>query len=375
MTAYIDKAVALGFTHLWDSASGSTWTDEIGSADGTISGCTISTPGSSWPPNATSLLTADGVDDLVRVDHQSSVQPTDEVTICGWMFVDNLDTDEDWAGFITKGDNTYQLRRNFNNDPRVNLSWDVRGGTGGSVNASGDITHSLGTARFVVATYDGAEMRVMVNNDSDTMVTALTASRSGTIGSDSGSDLVFFAQDNSGTLRRYLAGQMALVALAPVGITLAQAQELYDAGFEEASAGVEGSVAQSLPALGQAVTADVAVTAELAQSLPALGQAAVAEVGTAVEGSIAQTLPALGQAATADTAVTGTLTQSLPALGQAATAVSGILGAPVDGPTHVTTTGQPTGLAALGRPTGVTARGNPTTLDPVGAGTNVRSVP
>ena len=239
---YLAKLDQLGFTWALAEVSGSTWLDHFGNHNGTIVGATVQTDPATldtwgFPPNAPAALESDGIDDLVRVDHHADLQPTSEVTVALWVrtFSGGTGDTEDWEGYITKSDSTFQLRRNAGNNLELTLSWDVRGGTGGDVAAGGSFStdYQLNVPRLVVATYDGSQMRVMINDDAGTMATVLTASRSGTIGEDASSDLAVFAQDNQGTLRRFLQARGALPALAPVGVTLVQAQELYDAAFEE----------------------------------------------------------------------------------------------------------------------------------------------
>jgi len=87
---------------------------------------------------------------------------------------------------------------------------------------------TAGTWHHVVATYDGANLRLYV----DKIQVGDTVPRTGDIGTDALSDLVVFAQDNAGEMRRWNDITAAAVSIYPTGLTAAQVGELYDATFE-----------------------------------------------------------------------------------------------------------------------------------------------
>lgn len=86
-----------------------------------------------------------------------------------------------------------------------------------------------------------------------------------------------------------------------------------------------GTVAQTLPALGQAASANLRQSAQAAQTLPPVAQAAAGRAGA--RGAAVQDLPPLSQAAEAGMRLAAEAAQGLPPLNQAAAGRVGARGA------------------------------------------------
>lgn len=247
-SSYLQRKQSLGAVlALWD-VDGSTWTDESGgNHHGTIVG-----PISATPPSGSTIpaaLKGDGIDDFVRVPHHADLQPTAEVSVELWMIAGTIThSSMHYHGWVTKGDQTYQIRQHANFP--LQLSFDIRPDNTHYIRTATDVL-TAGTWHHVVATYDGANLRLYV----DKVQVGDTVPRTGDIGTDALSDLVVFAQDNAGTMRRWNDITAAAVSVYPTGLTAAQVGELYDATFEEPS----GAPALSLVAK-TATTVDLSWT-------------------------------------------------------------------------------------------------------------------
>lgn len=130
---------------------------------------------------------------------------TGSLTIEFWIYPAFDDTS--FAGLVGKGDNAYQIRRN---GVTSGLRFDVRGGTGGSVNV--DSAYELPSLQWthVAAVYDAdlGQMRLYFNGDQDANV----ATRSGTVAVNS-NGLQIGSNFNGLSYRRFFNGILDEVAI------------------------------------------------------------------------------------------------------------------------------------------------------------------
>ena len=238
---YTDKALSLpGVVAAWgqDRAADIWRDDSTNSLDLTAIGATWTAtggPGDALP----SYWSLDGVDDLLRRPaHDAALNLGVSGDGAHWIAFWARRTgihDEAWAGKVTKGDGTYQVRATA---ASADLRYDVRGGTGGNVGETVSAVMALDEWVFVVAQQETDPDVIAIYSGSVAAAPALGVSRprSGTVGTDDGSTFVVGAQDNSGTLRRFFRGDFVGVAVG-TGAFLNEAQrdELWASSFEEPS--------------------------------------------------------------------------------------------------------------------------------------------
>ncbi len=148
----------------FDEGSGIVAADQSGQGnDGTLNGPT-------WVGSPLgAALDFDGVDDLVEVPSDPTLDITDEVTLAAWI---NVRSYENWEGIITKGrtQTTYGLNVWGDGTIRLTANWgSPAGGVGrGAWNSLGAV--SLNTWHHVAATYDGQNIRFYIDGVEDPRV-------------------------------------------------------------------------------------------------------------------------------------------------------------------------------------------------------------
>ena len=243
MSAYVVKAKALGADMVYASTiDGSTWLDQAGTNDLTIVGASNVVgggPGVALPD----ALFFDGSDDYALRDSGNDPDFDLGASGDGWLCValwSRWDTSqESWATLVSKGDDTYQIRRDGQTsdgwrDPR----WDVRGGTGDNELAGfGSNIVATDTWVFIVAQQDDldghSQIRIRVYESDGTLIGEETSARSGTVGTDNDARFLIGGQDSDGDLRRFWEGRITGVALFRSSyLTFAEHEELRAATFE-----------------------------------------------------------------------------------------------------------------------------------------------
>jgi len=150
----IDKTGLVAYYPFWQN-SGTTLYDESKTGnDGTISGATWTWVTARSKP----ALDFDGVDDYVSVPDDSSLNPTDEITISHWIKT----TAGSWAVSLRKN-NQYWLQQRTDGTARGDLYIE---GTDYTVGAN---AHTLndGNWHLQTLTYDGSQLKLYVDGEFD----------------------------------------------------------------------------------------------------------------------------------------------------------------------------------------------------------------
>jgi hypothetical protein len=161
MTSFVaDEQQSLGLIHYWnlDEASGSTASDAVGGAHGTLSGATWEVGGGT----SGSALRFDGSSDYLDIG-TLDVESGSGLTLALWFKADDFDVDA--ARLIAKAtgkeqENTYWL---LGMHGKTGLRFRVR--AGGSTEQLGTSTGVIqtGTWYHAAATYDGSTMKIYID--------------------------------------------------------------------------------------------------------------------------------------------------------------------------------------------------------------------
>lgn len=132
-----------------------------------------------------------------------------------------------FAPMISKGDTSYQVR--LENLNARSLRYDVRNGASQGYAGTGEAGTPLPADEWVMfmARYDGAQVALYrIVSGSASLIDS--ASYSGGVAANT-SKLVYAAQDNAGTLRRWWTGDLAGVALFDSALTVSEFESLHAA--------------------------------------------------------------------------------------------------------------------------------------------------
>jgi hypothetical protein len=161
----------------------------------------------------------------VEAPHDPALAITESLTIEFWVNIGDGWT-TDWETLVSKGDDTYQIRRSGGS---ANLRFDLRGGTGGGAFVDSAFSMPPNEWVHVAAVYDAgaAQMRLYINGALDN-----TAARSGTIGVNDWGLQIGANTSTDGVVRRFLDGTIDEVALYDHALSPARILSHYFAGLD-----------------------------------------------------------------------------------------------------------------------------------------------
>ena len=255
--AYSDVILAtsgLVHYHRLDETSGTTVADSQGTATGTVSGATLGAT-SLLASGAGKAISFDGTNDSITAGDVADFTGT---ASCSWEFLYNPSIrDATYRRIVAKDDATNGYLFTFHNTRGIAIT---RYGAGGNETASYS-TGVVGTTYHVVATYDGANLRLYVNG-----VIRQTVAATRSVGDNSMPLTYGKASDFAGA---YFGGRLDEVSIYNVALSATDVTNHYNAfrAVELASA-LEGTstIAADLTAPKPLATA-LAGTSDLAAAL------------------------------------------------------------------------------------------------------------
>jgi MSHA biogenesis protein MshQ len=103
-----------------------------------------------------------GSNDHVEIPPENDFDFTNALTVEAWLRVDNFDSD--WQAFVTKGDGTWRMQRNFDSDEVV---FGSDSNTTANANLAGSISVDDNGWHYVVIAYGGNTKRIYVDGTAD----------------------------------------------------------------------------------------------------------------------------------------------------------------------------------------------------------------
>jgi hypothetical protein len=150
---------------LWklDEASGNIAKDSAANNDGTLVG------DPQWKPSAGKIggaLEFDGDGDFVKIGSESDFDMTGQITISAWIKVNQFD--KEWQAVIAKGDSTWRIQRNQNEDSLEFACSGLKIPSGAPWgNLYGKRGVNDGQWHHIAGIYDGSKMYLIIDGELD----------------------------------------------------------------------------------------------------------------------------------------------------------------------------------------------------------------
>jgi hypothetical protein len=146
-----------------DEASGNVAKDSAGNNNGTLVG------DPQWQPSAGKIggaLEFDGEGDFVKIGAESDFDMNDQITISTWIKVSQFD--KEWQAIIAKGDSSWRLQRNQNEDNLEFACTGLKIPSGAPWgNLYGKRSVNDGQWHHIAGIYDGSKMYLIIDGELD----------------------------------------------------------------------------------------------------------------------------------------------------------------------------------------------------------------